>query len=102
MNYFNNKSNNLPTVGYNSQNVVQQFIWSARNVNFSDLRDWRNLPLADPNTLAAGTPLNWNTNFQNNPYWVLEQNRNTFDQDRFTGNAYLNFKFKTDLQVMLI
>jgi len=86
VNYFNNKSNNLPTVGYNSQNVVQQFIWSARNVNFSDLRDWRNLPLADPNTLAAGTPLNWNTVFQNNPYWVLEQNRNTFDQDRFTGN----------------
>ncbi|MBA4153747.1 SusC/RagA family TonB-linked outer membrane protein [Flavobacterium sp.] len=99
VNYFNNKSNNLPTVGYNNQNVVQQFIWSARNVNFPDLRDWRNLPLADPNTLAAGTPLNWNTNFQNNPYWILEKNRNTFDQDRFTGNAFLNFKFNDNLSV---
>jgi TonB-linked SusC/RagA family outer membrane protein len=99
VNYFNNKSDNLPTVGYNSQNVVQQFIWSARNVNYPDLKDWRNLPLAAPNTIAAGTPLNWNTNFQNNPYWVLEQNRNTFDQDRFTGNAFLNFKFNDNLSV---
>lgn len=72
---FNNTSDNLPTVGYNNQNVVQQFIWSARNINYQDLRDWRNLPLAADNTLAAGTPLNWNTNFQNNPYWILEQNK---------------------------
>ncbi len=99
VNYFNNKSNNLPTVGYNNQNVVQQFIWSARQVNFSDFKDWRNMPLAPENTLAAGTPINWNNSFQNNPYWILENNRNTFDQDRFTGNAYLNFKFNDNLSV---
>ncbi|WP_395633800.1 SusC/RagA family TonB-linked outer membrane protein [Flavobacterium sp.] len=99
MTYFNNKSDNLPVVGYSSQNVVQQFIWSARNVNFSDLKDWRNLPLADANTPAAGTPLNWNTNFQNNPYWHLETNINTFDQDRITGNTFLNFKFTDNLSI---
>jgi len=91
--YFNNKSNNLPTVGYSAGNVVQQFIWSARNVNFSDLRDWRNLPLAAEGTAAEGTPLNWNTIYQNNPYWALEINRNTFDQDRVTGATFLNYKF---------
>ena len=97
--YFNNKSNNLPTVGYTNQNVVQQFIWSARNVNFSDLKDWRNLPLAAVGTAAEGTPLNWNTVFQNNPYWVLENNTNTFNQDRITGSAFVNFKFSSNLSI---
>ncbi|WNM20134.1 SusC/RagA family TonB-linked outer membrane protein [Flavobacterium capsici] len=97
--YFNNKSDNLPVVGYSAGNVVQQFIWSARNVQFTDLKDWRNLPLAPVGTAAEGTPLNWNTVFQNNPYWVLETNINTFDQDRITGSAFLNFKFTDNLSV---
>ena len=97
--FFNNKSNNLPPVGYSSSNVVQQFIWSARNVNFTDLKDWRNLPLAAAGTAAEGTPLNWNTVYQNNPYWVLEKNINTFDQDRVTGATYLNYKFNDKLSV---
>ncbi|MEZ4786952.1 MAG: SusC/RagA family TonB-linked outer membrane protein [Flavobacterium haoranii] len=99
VNYFNNKSNNLPNVGYSSSNVVQQFIWSARNVNFPALRDWRNLPLAPVGTAAEGTPLNWNTVFQNNPYWVLETNRNTFDQDRIVGSTGLNFKFNDNWSI---
>jgi len=90
--YFNDKSNNLPTGGYDNENAAQQFIWSARNVNFTDLRDFNSLPLADAGSPAAGTPLNWNTNFQNNPYWVLATNRNTFDKDRVTGSAYLAYE----------
>lgn len=99
MNYFNNNSDNLPNVGYSSQNVVQQFIWSARNVYFPALKDWRNLPLAGANTPAAGTPANWNTNYQNNPYWHLETNKNTFDQDRITGNTFINYKFTENLSI---
>ncbi|MBU3681444.1 MAG: SusC/RagA family TonB-linked outer membrane protein [Flavobacterium sp.] len=99
MNYFNNNSGNLPNVGYSSQNVVQQFIWSARNVYFPALKDWRNFPLAGANTPAAGTPANWNTNFQNNPYWHLETNKNTFDQDRITGNTFINYKFTDNLSI---
>ncbi|HQW69477.1 MAG TPA: SusC/RagA family TonB-linked outer membrane protein [Flavobacterium sp.] len=97
--YFNNKSDNLPIVGYSSQNVVQQFIWSARNVNYTDLKGWRNYPLADPSSPAAGTPINWNTNFQNNPYWQLETNINTFDQDRITGSTFLNYKITDNFSV---
>lgn len=99
VNYFNNTSDNLPTMGYSSQNPAQQFLWSARQVNFSDLKDWRNLPLAPVGTAAEGTPLNWNNIFQNNPYWVLENNRNTFDQDRVTGSTFINYKFNTNLSV---
>lgn len=97
--YFNDKSTNLPTVGYNSENAAQQFIWSARNVNFTDLKDWRNLPLADPTSPSAGTPLSWNTNFQNNPYWVLETNRNTYNRDRLTGSINLGYQLFKDLSV---
>jgi TonB-linked SusC/RagA family outer membrane protein len=93
MNYFNIDSDNLPTTGYNNENPFQQFIWSARNVNFSDLRNWRDFPLAPAGTAAAGTPLNWNHNFQNNPYWVLETNRNTIEKDRIIGNIDINYQF---------
>ena len=96
-NYIISESDNLSTGGYNNENPMQQFIWSGRQVNFSDLRDWRNFPLAPENTAAAGTPLNWNHNFQNNPYWVLENNKNTFYKDRVIGNINFAYDFTKDL-----
>lgn len=95
--FFNDKSNNLPTAGYNNENAAQQFIWSARSVNFRDLKDWRNLPLAPAGTAAAGTPLNWNNSFQNNPYWVLDTNINTYDRDRLTGSTFATYEITKDL-----
>ena len=97
LNYFNQDSDNIPISGYNNENPFQQFIWSARQVNFTDLRNWRDFPLAPENTAAAGTPLNWNHNFQNNPYWVLETNRNTFSKDRLIGNVDLTSQLTDDL-----
>ena len=91
LNYFNIDSGNLPISGYNNENPFQQFIWSARNVDFQKLRGWRDFPLAPVGTAAEGTPLNWNHNFQNNPYWVLETNLNTFSKDRLIGNIDLNY-----------
>lgn len=106
LNYVNEKSNNLPSVGYNSENVMQQFIWSGRNVNFPALKDWRNLPLSPSyDNLSAKVPINWNNNFQNNPYWVLENNRNTYMRDRIYGNVGLNYeitkKFSVSGKIML-
>jgi len=92
LNYFNTDSDNLPISGYNNENPFQQFIWSARQVDFQELRNWENLPLAPEGTAAAGTPLNWNHNFQNNPYWVLDTNRNTLAKDRLIGNIDLNYQ----------
>ncbi|MFT7667041.1 MAG: TonB-linked SusC/RagA family outer membrane protein, partial [Patiriisocius sp.] len=97
LNYINQDSDNIPISGYNNENPFQQFIWSARQVNFTDLRDWRNFPLAPAGTAAAGTPLNWNHNFQNNPYWVLETNRNTFEKDRIIGNITLTSQLTDNL-----
>lgn len=91
--YFNDKSNNLPTGGYNNENAAQQFIWSSRSVNFSDLKDWRNFPSSPAGPGKNITPINWNNNFQNNPYWVLETNTNKYNRDRFTGAAFATYQF---------
>lgn len=91
--YSKEKSNNLPTVGYSAENFVQQTIWSGRNVDFKALRDWRNLPLIEGTDRPAyGTPYTWNTQFQNNPFWVLDNNLNGFNKDRIIGNIQLSYK----------
>jgi TonB-linked SusC/RagA family outer membrane protein len=93
VNYISSHSDNFVTQGYNNENPVQQMIWSGRNVDFNALRDWQNLPLAAEGTAAAGTPLNWNTVFQNNPFWVLDTNTREYNRDRIVGNITLHYDF---------
>ena len=93
VNYIISSSDNLPTAGYANENPVQQMVWAGRQVDFEQLRDYENLPLAADNTAAAGTPLNWNTVFQNNPYWVLNTNLNGYAKNRLIGNVKLGYKF---------
>jgi hypothetical protein len=103
--YIKSLSDNLVTQGYSNENPVQQMSWGGRNVDWNALRDWENLPLADPTTLAAGTPANWNTQYQNNPYWVLDNNTNDYNKDRVIGGvnlgidlySWLTFNIKTGI-----
>ncbi len=99
VNYTKAISGNLPTMGYTNENPVQQMIWSGRNVDFNALRDWQSLPLAPAGTPAAGTPINWNTQFQNNPFWVLDNNLNKLDKDRVIGGADISFSFTDYLKL---
>ncbi|MFZ2430600.1 MAG: SusC/RagA family TonB-linked outer membrane protein [Lutibacter sp.] len=98
-NYTRSKSDNFVTQGYNNENPVQQMIWSQRQVDFSKLKDWRNLPLAPVGTAAEGTPLNWNNVFQNNPYWVLDTNTREYNRDRIVGNIALNYAFNDNFSI---
>lgn len=91
LNYVKEKSENLPQMGYASENFVQQTIWSGRNVDFNALKDWRNLPLAPESSAAAGTPINWNVLYQNNPFWVLDNNLNGYNKDRIIGNVNIAY-----------
>lgn len=92
--YYNTSSGNLPTQGYDSMNPVSQLVWSARSVNFPDLKDWRSFPIS-----TLGAPLNWNQQYNNNPYWLLENNFKTLDQDRVVGAMFLNYKFTPSLSI---
>ena len=99
--FIKSESDNLPNSGYDGSNVVQQTIWSGRNVDLAALKDWRNLPKALPgSTYGAGTlPISWNTQFQNNPYWQLETNRNVFDRNRYIGNIGLSYDINDWLNI---
>lgn len=90
--YINSRSDNLPSSGYDGANVVQQTIWGGRQVDWEALRDYENLPTALPgSTFGEGiTPINWNTNYQNNPFWQLATNQNKFNRDRILGNIRLS------------
>ncbi|MCD9019321.1 SusC/RagA family TonB-linked outer membrane protein [Parachryseolinea silvisoli] len=93
VNYIKSKSDNTTGGGYDNNNPMQQFTWFQRNVDVQKLKDYANLPLAPEGTSAAGTPINWNTNFNNNPYWVLYNNTQGFDKDRIIGNVRLSYEF---------
>jgi TonB-linked SusC/RagA family outer membrane protein len=103
--YIKSLSDNLVTQGYNGENPVQQMIWGGRNVDWNALRDYENLPLAGESTPAAGTPANWNTQYQNNPFWVLDNNTNDYNKDRVIGGvnlgidlySWLTFNIKTGI-----
>jgi len=99
VNYTRSYSDNLPVVGYDNENPIQQMYWSGRNVDFNALRDWRNLPLAPVGTAAEGTPINWNNVYQNNPFWLLETNTNSYDKDRVLGNIMLSYNFSDNLSL---
>jgi TonB-linked SusC/RagA family outer membrane protein len=99
VNYTNSYSDNLPVVGYDNENPIQQMYWSGRNVDFNALRDWRNLPLAPVGTAAEGTPINWNNVYQNNPFWLLETNTNTYAKDKVIGTVSLNYAFNDHLSL---
>jgi TonB-linked SusC/RagA family outer membrane protein len=98
--YNKSLSGNLPYGGYNAQNPVQQMIWSGRNIDFQALKDYRNLPLAPDDSPIAGTPINWNTQFQNNIYWSLDNNVNKLDKNNFLGNLSLSYEFNKNLKIV--
>jgi TonB-linked SusC/RagA family outer membrane protein len=92
VNYVNAKSENLPSYGYDAQNVFQQFLWAARQVYYPDLENYRN---------EDGSLYNWNYNYHNNPYFTLNENLNTLNRDRVYGNAKVLYKFTNNLSAFI-
>jgi TonB-linked SusC/RagA family outer membrane protein len=84
-NYVNAFSNNQPGYGYIAGNIMQQFTWTGRQVDYTLLRDkQRN---------ADGSIFNWNHNYHNNPYMTLKEDLNKLRRDRFYGNAMVKYEF---------
>ncbi len=83
--YIGAKSDNQPGYGYSANNVMQQFTWTGRQVDYKLLRDKQ--------YNADGSIFNWNHNYHNNPYMTLYENLNTLDRDRLIGNATVSYQF---------
>jgi TonB-linked SusC/RagA family outer membrane protein len=99
VNYVKSQSDNIPTTGYIAENPLQQFIWSGRNVDFNALRDYENLPPARAGLGAGRAPINWNTRFQNNPFWNQDNVINSYNNDRIFGNARVSFQIIDNLSL---
>lgn len=98
--YLNAKSDNMPGLGYSGENVMQQFMWHGRQVDFEGLKDYTYPISTQPSQNAwypAGSKYNWNYNYHNNPYFTLYENLNGMERNRVFGNAKVFYEFYEDL-----
>lgn len=79
------KSNNRPGIGYAGDNIIQQTIWSGRQVDWDYLR--ANADQRD----SDGNIVNWNHNYQNNPFFTLYNNTKPQQRNRINGYYALSY-----------
>ena len=94
--YVNSSSDNRPSNGYGSENVNYSLVaWGPRSLNIDSLRDyWQ------PG-LEGIQQFSFNYTFFDNPYFILLENRNSFERDRIFGNISLKHQFTKNLSVSL-
>jgi TonB-linked SusC/RagA family outer membrane protein len=91
--YVSSGSDNQPGYGYAANNVMQQFSWTGRQVDYKLLRDKQ--------YNADGSVYNWNHNYHNNPYTTLKENLSAIQRDRFIGNAMVKYQFTSYLSAYI-
>ncbi|MBL7829270.1 MAG: SusC/RagA family TonB-linked outer membrane protein [Saprospiraceae bacterium] len=80
------RSNNRPAIGYAGDNILQQTIWAGRQVDWDYLRD--NYDQRD----ADGNIVNWNHNYQNNPFFTLYNNTKPQNRNRINGYYSVSYQ----------
>jgi len=87
LNYSHNKSNNILSTGYSSNNVMQSILqWFGRQVDMNSLKNnWDSYD-------ASGNHYNWINLYHVNPYYAVNKNTNPYTRDRLFGNTALTFK----------
>ncbi len=92
--YTATRSNNRPGIGYDGDNILQQTIWAGRQV------DWEYLRANYNNRDADGRVVNWNHNYQNNPFYTLYKNTKPQRRDRTNGYVAVTYELLPWLKVM--
>ena len=84
--YVNSQSDNRPSNGYGSENVNYSLVaWGPRSLNIDNLRNyWQ------PG-LEGTQQYSFNYTFFDNPYFILFENRNSFNRDRVFGNVSASY-----------
>ena len=92
INYVNSKSDNRPSNGYGSENVNYSLVaWGPRSLNIENLKNyWQ------PG-LEGLQQYSYNYTFFDNPYFILYENRNSFNRDRVFGNISASYDIKAHL-----
>lgn len=87
--YIRSESDNRMSGGYDDNNVMKQFLWSGRQVDFTALKNYRN---------PDRTIYNWISR-HNNPYFILNENTNAQEKDHLIGNLSLEYPLLSWLSV---
>lgn len=92
--YVNSKSDNRPSSGYGSENVNYSLVaWGPRSLDINQLRNYWQPGLEDVQQYS------FNYTFFDNPYFILFENRNSFDRDRMFGNIAASYIFNDQLSL---
>jgi TonB-linked SusC/RagA family outer membrane protein len=91
--FINTNSDHRSGLGYGSENVMYSFLWMGRQVNLD----------ASENYWQAGQEgfqqFNYNTQWLDNPYFNVYENRNGFNKNRLLGNAVLSYKITENINL---
>ncbi len=95
-NYANSRSDNRPAGGYGSENLNYTLIaWLGRSTALEPLRQyWQ------PG-FEGIQQYQFNTTFFDNPYFILNENRNSFQRDRVTGYLSASVDLTAKLELRL-
>ncbi len=90
--YINSQSDNRPSNGYGSENANYSLVaWGPRSLNIDSLRDyWQ------PG-LEGVQQYSYNYTFFDNPFFILHENRNSFNRDRVFGNIAASYTISPQL-----
>ena len=93
VNYVNSNSDNRPSAGYGSENIGYSLTaWYGRQTNTESLRDyWQ------PG-LEGTQQYSFNYTFFDNPFFILRENRNSFNRDRLFGNISASYDISPTLR----
>lgn len=96
INYINSQSDNRPSNGYGSENANYSLVaWGPRSLNTENLKDYWQPGLENLQQYS------FNYTFFDNPYFILLENRNSFNRDRAFGNVSASYQFTEKLSLML-
>ncbi len=94
VNYVNSGSDNRPSNGYGSENVNYSLVaWGPRSLDMNSLRRyWQ------PG-LEGVQQFSFNYTYFDNPFFIMYENRNSFNRDRVFGNLSLKHQFTENLSL---
>ncbi|GAB5552660.1 MAG: SusC/RagA family TonB-linked outer membrane protein [Saprospiraceae bacterium] len=96
LNYINSQSDNRPNNGYGSENINYALTaWLGRQTDLGVLKDYWQPGLEDVQHYS------FNYTFFDNPYFILNENRNAFNRDRLFGNIMATYEINPALSISL-
>ncbi|APQ17377.1 SusC/RagA family TonB-linked outer membrane protein [Maribacter hydrothermalis] len=84
--YINSNSDNRPSNGYGSENANYSLVaWGPRSLNIENLKNyWQT-------GLEGVQQYSFNYTYFDNPYFILNENTNSFNRDRVFGNISASY-----------